>query len=130
MTDKFHKNCFVCSGNSDNGLKLKYTFLHNRLSGEFKIPCDYQGYDNIAHGGIIAAILDSSMVHLFYERYGLQLKTAKLNIYFRKEIPVNKKFIVTAVADDTARHFYVAKSKIKNGDTLFAEAEGYFIKCK
>lgn len=130
MINNFHKNCFVCSEYSQNGLQLKYSLSHNKLTGEFKIPSDYQGYDNIAHGGIIAAILDSSMVHLFYERNGLQLKTAKLNICFRKEIPVNKKFVITAVADDTARHFYVAKSKIKSGDILFAEAEGYFIKCK
>jgi hypothetical protein len=76
MNKKFHKNCFVCGKHSKNGLKLKF-ILHNNntLSGEFKISKDYQGYDGILHGGIITAILDSSMIHLFYMKEGIELKT-------------------------------------------------------
>ena len=128
MTDEFHKNCFACSRYTKSRLKLRYIFRQNTLTGKFKISNNYQGYDNIVHGGIIATILDSSMVHLFYKRDGLKLKTAKLNIYFRKQIPINKSFIIKAIADDTARHFYKAKSQIRIKDTVFAEAEGYFRK--
>lgn len=129
MTKGFHKNCFACGEYSPSGLKLKYTLCGNTLTGKFKIPDNYQGYDDILHGGIIATILDSSMVNLFYKKDGLTLKTAKLNIIFRKSVPINKRFIVTATIDDTERHFFnKAKSQIKIGDTVFAEAEGYFRK--
>ena len=128
MKKEFHENCFACGEYSPKGLKLKYSLQGNKITGEFKISNDYQGYDDILHGGIIATILDSSMVNLFYKRDGLKLKTAKLNIYFRKSIPVNKQFVVTAIADDTAKHFYKAKSQIRIKDEVFAEAEGYFRK--
>ena len=128
MKKEFHKNCFACGEFSPKGLELKFSLRNNVLTGKFKISDNYQGYDDIAHGGIIATVLDSSMVNLFYKRDGFKLKTAKLNIYFRKQIPINKRFIVTAVADDTAKHFYKAKSQIKIKDTVFAEAEGYFRK--
>ncbi|MBU0533417.1 MAG: hypothetical protein KJ887_01270 [Candidatus Omnitrophica bacterium] len=123
---KFHKNCFACGKNSPIGLKLKYLLCGNTLTSEFKIPDNYQSYDDIVHGGIISTILDSSMVNLFYKRDGLKLKTAKLNIIFRKSVPINRSFVVTAIADDNARHFYKANAQIKIGDTVFAEAEGYF----
>ena len=129
MNKKFHENCFICGKHSKNGLKLKF-ILHdnNTLSGKFKISNDYQGYDGILHGGIITAILDSSMIHLFYMKDGIKLKTAKLNIRFKKPIPVEETITIKAVAASDIRHFYKAKSQIMLCDTIFAEAEGYFRK--
>jgi acyl-coenzyme A thioesterase PaaI-like protein len=130
MIRNFHKNCFVCGKCSKNGLKLKFVLRDdNTLCGKFRISEEYQGYDGILHGGIITAILDSSMIHLFHIRDGIELKTAKLNIRFRKSIPVTETITINAVADTDAKHFYRAKSYIKVNDTIFAEAEGYFRKC-
>ncbi|MCK4904689.1 hypothetical protein KAS42_00380 [bacterium] len=126
MIKEFHNKCFGCGEYSPHGLKLKFSLHGGVLTGEFKISSDYQGYDDIVHGGIITTILDCSMVNLFLQKDGLSLKTAKLNVSFRRSLPVNENFIVIAVTDDTARHFYKANAKIKIGDTVFAEAEGYF----
>jgi len=129
MNKKFHENCFVCGKHSKNGLKLKF-ILHdnNTLSGQFKISKDYQGYDGILHAGIITAILDSSMIHLFHMKDGIKLKTAKLNIRFKKPIPAGETITIKAVADCDIQHFYKAESQIILRDTIFAEAEGYFKK--
>ncbi|MFB3896222.1 MAG: PaaI family thioesterase [bacterium] len=128
MADDLHKHCFACSSTVQSGLRLKYRLNNNTITGKCIISKRYQGYDDIVHGGIIATILDSSMVHLFYLRDGLKLKTAKLNIWFRKQIPINKRFIVTARVDDSARHYYKAMSQIIINNIIFAEAEGYFRK--
>jgi len=126
MNDKFHDKCFVCGSNHEKGLKLKFNLKNNVLSGEFRMPKDYQGYDNILHGGIIAAILDSSMVNLFYLRDGLELKTVKLSIRYKKQIPTEKTFTITAIAGETIRQFSTAKSQIKIDNMVYAEAKGYF----
>ena len=128
MENRFHNKCFGCGKDSLRGLKLKFSFHDNAIIGEFKIPADYQGYDDIVHGGIITTVLDCSMVNLFLKRDGVSVKTAKLNVSFRRSLPVNETFVVTAVADDSARHFYKANAQIKSGDVVFAEAEGYFRK--
>ncbi|MDD3052989.1 MAG: PaaI family thioesterase [Endomicrobiia bacterium] len=125
----FHEDCFACGKNSQIGLKLEFQLLENKtLFGTFTMSDDYQGYDNILHGGIISTILDSSMVNLFYLKDGLELKTAKLNLRFIKPIPVTGIMSIYAIVDETARHFYKAKSKIMINDKVFAKAEGYFRK--
>ena len=129
MNKKFHENCFICGQNSQNGLKLQFVLKEDQtVFGEFKISEDYQGYDGILHGGIITAILDASMIHLFYMKDRIDLKTAKLNIRFIKPIPVKETITIKAVADSNSRHFYKAKSQVILCDEIFAEAEGYFSK--
>ena len=125
---EFHSNCFACGEYSKNGLKLNFFLRKNTLAGKFKIFENFQGYDDMVHGGIIATILDSSMVNLFYKKDGLKLKTAKLNIYFRRPIPIGKTVTVKAIVDNNIRHFYKAKSQIIFNNTVYAEAEGYFRK--
>jgi len=127
MIKEFHKNCFACGAYSKGGLKLEFKLLKdNTLYGEFKISNNYQGYENLSHGGIISTILVSSMINLFYMKDSLKLKTAKLNICFRRSMPTEKTFTVSAIARNYAWHFYRAKSQIKIKDIVFAEAEGYF----
>jgi acyl-coenzyme A thioesterase PaaI-like protein len=127
--NKFHKNCYACGKEVRNGLKLKFKLLTNgTIYGKFIIAKNYQGYDNILHGGIISTILDSSMVNLFYLKDGLALKTAKLNIRFRKPIPVKVPITIKAAVDHDPGHFHKAKSQIIYGNKILAEAEGYFRK--
>jgi hypothetical protein len=126
---EFHKNCFACGEDSINGLKLQFKLLDNgMLYSKYKINKNYQGYDNKSHGGILSTILDSNMVNLFYIKDGLKLSTARLNVRFRKPIPVEKTFTIKTVVQQNIRHFYKAKSQIMIGNVVFAEAVGYFKK--
>jgi acyl-coenzyme A thioesterase PaaI-like protein len=126
---EFHKNCYACGGKVNDGLKLKFKLLANgTISGKYRADKNYQGYENILHGGIISTILDASMVNLFYLKEGLTLKTAKLNICFRKPVPVEVPVTIKAYVDCHSAHFYKAKSQIICDNKIFAEAEGYFRK--
>jgi len=110
-------------------LKLTFELLGDgTLYSEFKITQNYQGYENKSHGGIVSTILVSSMINLFYIKDGLKLSTARLNVRFRKSIPVEKIFTIKTVAQQNLRYFYKAKAQILIGDVVFAEAEGYFKK--
>ena len=125
----FHRKCFACGEESENGLNLKFELLDKgTLSSEFTIKKNYQGYDNRSHGGIVSTILVSSMINIFYIKDGLKLSTARLNVRFRKPIPVEKSVTVRAVVQEKIRQFYKAKSQIMIGDVVLAEAVGYFKK--
>ena len=126
MNEGFHDKCFVCGRKHEKGLKLKFELSNDVICGTFKIPKDYQGYEDILHGGIIAAILDSSMVNLFHLKNGLELKTVKISIRYKKQIPTEKEFNVSAYSLKTIKHIRVAKAQIKIGSTVYAEAVGYF----
>ncbi|MDD4995758.1 MAG: hypothetical protein PHW53_04840 [Patescibacteria group bacterium] len=129
-TENFHKNCFACGIKSKYGLRLRFTLLDNEIiTGKAKLTKHFQGYDGILQGGIISAILDSCMIHLFKMKYNLELKTAKLKICFRRPILINKDILVKG-SDIKMRegHFYKANAKILIDELVYAEAEGYFRK--
>ena len=110
-------------------MKLEFELLDDgTLYSEYKINWNYQGYDNKSHGGIVSTILDSSMVNLFYIKNGLKLITARLNVRFRKPVPVEKTFTVKTVVQPKIRHFYKSKSQILISGVVYAEAVGYFKK--
>jgi acyl-coenzyme A thioesterase PaaI-like protein len=54
--------CFVCGLRNPVGLHLAFYEDHEaepkRVRAEICIPDDYQGYPGVAHGGVLAAILD------------------------------------------------------------------------
>ncbi len=56
------RKCFICGTQNPVGLHLKFYEDHNRapkqVRAEIVIPDEYQGYPGVAHGGILAAILD------------------------------------------------------------------------
>ena len=124
---KFHTHCFACGEGFENGLKLQFKLLEDgSIRGAFQIANKYQGYDDVSHGGIVATILVSSMVNLFYLRDGKKLTTARLNIRYVKPVPVEEVITIRAVSHENIRKFYRAKSQISLGSTVLAEAEGFF----
>lgn len=56
--DKDLNMCFGCSEKNPIGLQLKFTESDDHLLANWKPLETYQGYPNILHGGIIAALLD------------------------------------------------------------------------
>lgn len=127
MIKKFHKKCFACGKESEFGLQLKFKLQEdNSVCCKFKASNDYQGYDDILHGGIISTILDSAMVNLFYLKKGLELKTVRLNLRFIRPILATKEINISAIEDVNMKSFYKAKAKIVIDNLVFARAEGYF----
>ncbi len=128
--ERFHKDCFACGVNSKYGLKLKFALLNDKtIAGKAKLTKHFQGYDGMLQGGIISAVLDSCMIHLFKMKYNLELKTAKLKICFRRPILINKDILVKGSDIKTRNdHFFKANAKILIDELVYAEAEGYFRK--
>jgi hypothetical protein len=57
------------------------------LFGEFTCTQDHQGYNGVAHGGLVAAIIDSSMVQCLMG-HGVVGYTTYLSIKYRKPIVI------------------------------------------
>ncbi len=59
--------CFVCSESNPKGLHIKFRYLENGIAvADFVLEKEYEGYPGIAHGGILAAILDDAMGNIEY----------------------------------------------------------------
>ncbi len=86
------RQCFVCGIENPVGLHLKfYETEPGEVRVDFTPPEHYQGYPGVLHGGIAASILDEaagrSLMGSFPPRF---MFTAKLEIKYRKNIPVGK----------------------------------------
>ncbi len=102
--------CFVCSEINPKGLHIKFRYLENGVAiAEFSLEKEYEGYPGIAHGGILAAILDDAMGNIEYLK-GYVAYTTELHTRYLKPSYIGEKLIV--------------RGWIKNARLKIVETEG------
>jgi acyl-coenzyme A thioesterase PaaI-like protein len=120
----------VCGLENPYGLHLRF---YDTGPGEVTVECilpeEYQGYPDVVHGGIVAAILDEaagrSLMNGDPPRF---MFTAKLDIRYRKNVPTEQLLRVVGRAGANKRRTATATSAIYNGDgELLAEASAVLI---
>lgn len=114
------KMCFVCGQRNDHGLRLQFRIDEDgKMRTEFTPQKVHQGFVDIAHGGIIAMILDEIMVNLLW-RLGKHAVTAEMNIKFKKPTTVGETLYFTGeIARQTRRIIYTrADTKKADGSTV------------
>ena len=81
--------CFACGELNEHGLHLQLHVGHARCTTEFTLDERFQGWDGIAHGGIVSTILDEvgAWALLDQDSWGL---TARLTIDFRRPVPIGR----------------------------------------
>lgn len=84
--------CFVCGLQNPFGLHLPfYDDGKDTVTSEFVIQPNHQGYPGVAHGGIVAAILDEvggrTVMIADPQRFFV---TAKFEIKYRQPVPVEQ----------------------------------------
>ena len=82
-------NCFACGALNAHGLHLALHVDGQRCWTDLAIPSRFQGWDEIAHGGIVATILDEVMAWSLvdHDNWGL---TARMTIDFKRPVPLER----------------------------------------
>ena len=87
------RTCFMCGRENDYGLKM--VWYNNpetdQVEAAVTIPEHFNGYPGIAHGGIVAAILDETAGRavLLDGNFNNLFVTLRLNVAYRKPTPTN-----------------------------------------
>ena len=116
--------CFACGQANPIGLRLRFEADGEGIRAEFTPGPQYQGYEGLLHGGIVAAALDDAMANLFHMR-GRETVTARLEIRYRREAPIGQRLIVTARTTGERGRFFTAEATLALPDgTCLAEAQG------
>ncbi|MBN1982509.1 MAG: PaaI family thioesterase [Chitinivibrionales bacterium] len=103
-------------------------------TGVFKVlfTCDenHQGYDNRVHGGLLAAIADSSMVQCLMG-HGIIAYTTELTMQYRKPVIIHRETTaetrIVSVAKDL---LYLLRCEIFQNNTCAVRATGRFYRKK
>ena len=121
--------CFGCGGNNAGGMKLTFEQdnVNRRIVGRFVLGERYQGGGGMAHGGIIALLLDEAMGKVCRFRE-VRAVTAELSVEYLKPVPVEKDIVVEGrEMEMQGRNLFLA-GEIRNeaGDVL-ARGKGRFV---
>jgi uncharacterized protein (TIGR00369 family) len=120
--------CFVCGLENPIGLKMAfYEDEEGRVLGKFTTRDEHQGYPGVVHGGIVTALLDETLgrVAIAAERWTV---TGRLNIRFRRPIPVGETLTVVGEVVGWKKRVLEARGEIRLADgQIGAEATGTFL---
>ena len=123
--------CFVCGVENPFGLHLKfYNSEPGEVTAEYTLSENYQGYPGVAHGGVVAAMLDeaagrSLMGAADAPRF---MFTARLNVTYRKTVPVGQPIrLVGKALESRARSARAASAIYDLAGNKLAEAEALLI---
>lgn len=125
-----NRYCFCCGEKNPLNLKMTFRYENDLLVSEVIIPREYQGFANVAHGGIVGTVLDEMMVN-YYLFKGEKVVTAEYTVRLKAPCPVNKKLYLTSRSlKQASRVCYAsAEARLEDG-TLIAEATATCMKIK
>lgn len=121
--------CFVCGLENPNGLHLHfYQPAPGEVEARVRIPAGFQGWTGVVHGGVIAAMLDEAAGRAFLDGGNLDrfLFTAKLEIRYRKPVPVDQPLILRGKVKGEKGPVAIGTSEIVDAEgTVLAHAEAW-----
>ena len=120
--------CFACGELNEHGLHLE---LHTNPDGawlETTIADEFQGWDAIAHGGIVCTLLDEVMAWSVIGN-GTWGVTARLNVAFRRPLRTGTKVRAEGRVVSMDRRAAKTAGRVFDPSTgqVFATAEGTFM---
>jgi acyl-coenzyme A thioesterase PaaI-like protein len=123
-----HGWCFVCGSENPHGIGLTLWIDDDGiLTSEFKLNDAQQGPPHFAHGGASAAILDEAMGRAVWAA-GLKVAAVKLEINYRKPLPLHQPLKVEASITQKDKHKILSSGEIKLSDgTVAVSGRGIYV---
>jgi acyl-coenzyme A thioesterase PaaI-like protein len=120
--------CFVCGVVNVVGLKLRfYSTAPNTVEAQVVLTDEYQGYPGIAHGGIIATVLDETMgrAALASDNRQRLLMTGKMEVRYRQSVPLHTPIRLRGqIVKDRGRVILAEAQAILPDGTVAVETSG------
>jgi acyl-coenzyme A thioesterase PaaI-like protein len=121
-------NCFACGSLNTTGIQLDLHVDGERCWTTIALPRRFQGWDGIAHGGIICSILDEVMAWSLvdHDNWGL---TARLSVDFKRPVPLETPIRAEGWITRTRRRLISTAGRIVDPatDALLATAEATYV---
>ncbi len=121
--------CFLCGDENECGVRTKFFVEGEAVRTRIVLPRHVNGYRDIAHGGVLAALLDESMgwaATVFGNSRRMYL-TGELTVKYLAPVPVGEEIeIASRLVEDAGRIAY-SEGEIRCGDRVCVRARGKFI---
>ena len=123
------RRCFGCGADNARGLRLQVESDAGRgeASCAVTLDADLQGWEGVAHGGVVSTLLDEVLTYSLGERR--PVFTVELRVRYKKAVPLGVPLAVRARR--TASHGRLMQAEgevIGPGGEVLATAEGKFLR--
>lgn len=120
--------CFGCGEQNPIGLHLKFHRVGDAVQANFTPKKVHEGYAAMMHGGIVSTLLDEAMSWAVIDRGHLAV-TAKMDVEFKRPIPVTKPLLVIGRVDCDRRRLVDAAGELRSeSGELLAAAHAVFMR--
>ncbi|MBW2187218.1 MAG: PaaI family thioesterase [Deltaproteobacteria bacterium] len=118
------KGCFVCGDDNAHGLHATFEVdkKNQSASCHYTIPQQFQGWKNVAHGGILATLLDEVSIYAC-RSITCNVVTAELSVRYRKPVMVNTLLVLRAKIVETKKRYFLVESTIEVDGKVHASAK-------
>ncbi len=124
------QTCFVCGLSNPMGLKLRfYSTSSTEVETRVTLADPYQGYPGVAHGGIVATILDETMGRALLGSGEQRLMvTGKMELRYRQPVPLGEEILFRGrILKDRKRIAQAEGEAILPDGTVAVEASGTLV---
>ena len=121
-------NCFACGSLNTHGLQLELHAGDGRCWTELELDRRFEGWEGIAHGGIVSTILDEVMAWALVDNDSWGV-TARMQVEFKRPVPIGRRIRGEGRVVDVRRRIVRAEGVLLDADdgTVLATAEGTFV---
>ena len=120
-------NCFACGPDNPIGLHLVFEPDADGVHARVTLSPQFQGWQNIAHGGIAMSLIDEAMAHAAGHA-GHRGVTASINVRFRKPVPLGEPIDVYGRVTWHRRNVLGVEARVVDASgTVLLDGEGKFV---
>lgn len=123
------QHCFVCGKKNAIGLQLDFELVGEAEVRTTFLPTkQHQGFKDIVHGGVIAAVLDEVMVNGAWLR-GIRAVTGKFEVRLKRPATVGERLYFTGkIVCDGDRTVETEGQATTSDGVIVAQASGLLVK--
>lgn len=119
--------CFACGPDNPIGLKMKFYTDETAIMSWISIPEDLCGWNTIAHGGILSAMLDEVMSWTAIYFLKKLILTKSITVNFIKPVSVGQELkVVGKVREHVSEREAIMEGSIYHDGMLCSSSEGKF----
>jgi uncharacterized protein (TIGR00369 family) len=121
--------CFACGTANPIGLNLEFYRKGEWICSDVILNKNYEGWDGMAHGGIISTLLDEVMSWTIIYLKGVFFVTRKMEVKYIKPVLTGTPLTVRGeLREERRERFIQAQAKIMDGEgQILSRATGEFV---
>jgi uncharacterized protein (TIGR00369 family) len=120
------QNCFVCGKQNEAGLQLEFGLNSQNGETEARVvfPARLQGWQDTVHGGLLATVLDETMIKAAAAA-GMKTVTAEITVKYKKPAGTGIPCLAAGKVLEARGRLVTAESRICDADgQVLATARG------